>query len=62
MGEETMQVLSSFSVMVKLVLICIVIGFVIGVVTMVTVFPSAAGTRPAPSAGTSASTSPAPEP
>ena len=50
-----MQVLSNFSVMVKLVLVCVVIGFVLGIVT---VFPDAAGARPAPPA----STSPAPQP
>ena len=53
-----MQVLSSFSVLVKLVLICIIVGFVIGVVTMITVFPAAAGARPAPAA----TTGPAPQP
>jgi hypothetical protein len=53
-----MQVLSSFSVMVKLVLVCIVVGFVIGVVTMITVFPAAAGARPAPAT----STGPTPQP
>jgi hypothetical protein len=54
-----MQVLSSFSVMVKLVLVCVVIGFVLGIVTAVAVLPDAAGARPAP---LPASSSPAPKP
>jgi hypothetical protein len=48
-----MQVLSNFSVMVKLVLVCVVIGFVLGIVTAIAVFPDAAGARPAPPASTS---------
>ena len=48
-----MQVLSTFSVIVKLVLICVVIGFVLGIVTAITVFPAAAGARPTPPAATS---------
>jgi len=53
-----MQVLSSFSVMVKLVLICVVIGFVLGVVTAIAVFPDAAGARPAPPPATSSAPQP----
>jgi hypothetical protein len=55
-----MQVLSDFSVMVKLVLVCVVIGFVLGIVTAVTVFPDAAGARP--QAPATASPAPTPQP
>ncbi|MFI6076234.1 hypothetical protein ACIA5C_32280 [Actinoplanes sp. NPDC051343] len=55
-----MQVLSSFSVMIKLVLVCVVIGFVLGIVTAVAVLPDAAGARPAPLPASSSS--PAPKP